>query len=287
MLYVTPKKAGEFATDLNKAKEKHAVTSLHEKVQKHFKENSPRGHARQGMEKFLTLEPNNMEAFVSNISIVSEDNPLDELKRLLRITDSGQLIDEICKSALGFVTTSYNQKLMNQETPILSTNQFVKQLATFLQKFNLEQFFPSIQPQPDIEEVRKIRAERPVFIKQLELIELNEKLKDRAIIDFLRTSADKSIWAERGIINEDTLNTWDDILERQYDFVCTEVNATQADLNEVQKGQSTYTRCASHQTKLEGKEVPDHFVNGSYNVLSNNEVVGWHPDYAALLSEKK
>lgn len=286
VLYVTPNKVGEFATDLSNINDKHGSASFCNKVQKYFDEQSPRGHAREGMKKFLALAPNDMEHFVSNITIISEDNPLNELKKHLRITDSGKLIDEICKSALGFVTASYDRKLMEGKDAIIPTGQFVKQLASFLQKFNVEQIFPSMQPRPHIEEVSKIRAERPVFIQQLELIELDEKLKDRAITDFLQTSGEKAIWAEKGIINEETLQIWDDKLERQYSLIKTEVAATQSDLSAKQQGRSTYARCAGHQTKLEGKEVPDHFVNGSYNALSNDKVVGWHPDYVALLSEK-
>jgi hypothetical protein len=57
---------------------------------------------------------------------------------------------------------------------------------------------------------------RPIFIRQLELVEASNDDQLRAVGDFLRASADKVEWADRGLIFPGSLDEWDDSLVHRH-----------------------------------------------------------------------
>jgi hypothetical protein len=237
------------------------------------------------MQKFLALEEADVVSLVCNMSIYSENDPVDVLREKLKLLGSDSLLDEMCAAAIGLAKEGFDHKIKTGSPQIISTSAFVSQLRHFLQKFNVEQFYPSLQPKPEAEQISALKSLSPTFLRQLEIINVDERNKDRAITDFLLTSGDKSLWAEKGIINEETLRSWDDDLQRHHGLVQAEISSLHSDIAPERRGNAVYSRCAKHQAKLQGKEVPGHFVNGSYNVLSNEKIIGWHPDYEKILSE--
>jgi hypothetical protein len=124
---------------------------------------------------------------------------------------------------------------------------------------------------------------RPVFIRQLEIIEESKDVLLRAASDFLRTSADKADWAERGLIFPGSLDDWNDDLIRQHSMVRGDIADLHSDKPEALQGRLVYRECAQQQPPLEGRAVPGHFVHGSFNYLADRRDIGWHPDYEALL----
>jgi hypothetical protein len=122
-----------------------------------------------------------------------------------------------------------------------------------------------------------------VFIRQLEIIDVSEDDRVRVVSDFLRTSADKSKWAEVGLIHEGSLRDWDDNLVSRHGLICGEIADVHSDKDALVRGRLAYRRCALLQTPLDGREVPGHFVHGCFNNLADLMRLGWHPDYKSLL----
>jgi hypothetical protein len=105
----------------------------------------------------------------------------------------------------------------------------------------------------------------------------------RAVSDFLRASADKSAWAEQGMIFEGSLTEWDDFLVGRHGLISGEIADLHPDRDAAFRGRMTYRQCAQLQAPLEGRAVPGHFVHGSFNALADVLRLGWHPDYQSLL----
>jgi hypothetical protein len=154
-----------------------------------------------------------------------------------------------------------------------------------MQANNLPGYLRSLSGPPEAAQVGAVISTRPTFIRQLELIEAPDEQFVRAASDFLRTSADKALWAEAGDIFEGELDGWDEDLVRRHGFIRGEIADTHADASPEARGRLTYNRCGGAQVSLAGREVPGHFVHGSFNALADDCRVGWHPDYRELLSD--
>lgn len=126
---------------------------------------------------------------------------------------------------------------------------------------------------------------RPTFIRQLELIQTPRDENLRAVSDFLRASADKSSWAERGLIFEASLDELDSTLVARQAAIAGEVGDLHGDVAPETRGQLIYRRCNQISLPLEGRAVPGHFVPGCFNSLANLRRLGWHPDHASLLDK--
>jgi hypothetical protein len=83
---------------------------------------------------------------------------------------------------------------------MLEADEFKAEFIPFVQKNNLPGMLTPLTPPPEPGVVVSLLATGPTFIKQLDLIRATEEERVRAVSDFLRSSADKSSWAEAGLV---------------------------------------------------------------------------------------
>ena len=131
-----------------------------------------------------------------------------------------------------------------------------------------------------------LAAERPHFIRQLEIIDADNEERLRAVSDFLRTAADKVDWAERGLIFEGSLDIWEDDLTSTHDTLKRDIIDLHGDKTAETQGRLLYRQCARSQLPLDGRQVPGHFMNGSYNDLADRLLIGWHAEYKSFFDEE-
>jgi hypothetical protein len=94
-----------------------------------------------------------------------------------------------------------------------------------------------------------------------------------------------SLWAEQGLVFEQSFREWDNGLVHRHSAISGEVSDLYHVNPPVVRGRLIYRRCATLEPPLEGRSVPLHFVHGSFNALANDVRLGWHPDYKTLLEE--
>lgn len=109
--------------------------------------------------------------------------------------------------------------------------------------------------------------------------------KVRAVSDLLRSSADKSRWADAGMIFAGSLEEWDENLVNRQSLVAGEISDLNGDKDAAIRGRLVYRRCALMEAPLEGRAVPSHFVHGCFNALADARRLGWHPEYKTMLDE--
>ena len=105
-----------------------------------------------------------------------------------------------------------------------------------------------------------------------------------AVSDYLRTTAEKVLWADEGLIVEDSLNDLDTQLVRRHTIVRDEIEDTSSHLDEATRGRMTYRKCSETTLPLDGHTVPSYFVPGAYNCLADLCRLGWHPNYKNFFS---
>lgn len=128
-------------------------------------------------------------------------------------------------------------------------------------------------------------VQKALTIRQLELVGLERHDHVRAVSDYLRTSADKTRWAEVGAIFEESLIDWDDFLVGRHGLIAGEIADIHGEKDARTRGRLTYRECAQVQANLDSRAVPSHFVHGCFNALADDMRVGWHPDYRTLIGD--
>ncbi len=285
-LYVTPPHKGGWAQALSDAATEAEVAALTATIKaKHAKLKKPK-NCESSIQCFLNAPNDDRNALITRFKLLSEDEyPVDVLSELIKTAVDPKMIDPLCHAAIGMAKERADRLIRDGKPAVIEGDEFKVSFRSFVRKTNIPGMLASFTPIPPKSDVEELLSARPTFIRQLEIIEVAERERVRAVSDYLRTSADKSAWAEQGLIFEGSLSEWDDDLVRRHGLIWGEIRDVHSDKDAVVRGRITYHRCAQLQAPFEGREVPGHFVHGSFNSLADIMRVGWHPDYHSLLDK--
>jgi hypothetical protein len=285
-LYVTPPHQGRWAQALSDAATEAEVEALFASVQtEHNKLKKPKG-CEANLQRFLSASPEMRNALVLRFNLLSSEvDPIDALRNLIKVSVGPELVDDLCHAAIGMAKEQADRLIRDGKASVVDADAFKRNFIAFVRKNNIPGLLTSLTPIPPNVEVEAMLSMRPTFIRQLEIIDTSEQDHLRAVSDFLRASADKSAWAEQGLVFEGSLAEWDDFLVGRHSLISGEVSDLHADKDAAFRGRMAYRQCAQVNAPFEGRAVPSHFVPGSFNALADIMRLGWHPDYQSLLGE--
>ncbi|MCK4652118.1 MAG: hypothetical protein KAT13_03410 [Methanosarcinales archaeon] len=189
-----------------------------------------------------------------------------------------EIIDETLDHALGWVKKRTDILLEQTKTACISVDTFLSNMIRFVRKHDHRDILASFAKDPDQEEIEtdlKLRT----YVRQLEIIDCNYDDKIRAVTDFLNASVDRTRWGEKGWVSDSSFDEFEDGLVRTWTNLKRKTDIRLSHKDDIEKGQYLYADCSNHKAKLEGLEIPNHFTPGSFHALSDEEAVGWHPDY--------
>jgi hypothetical protein len=285
-LYVTTPRQGEWAQALSDAATEAEVELLLAAIKaKHAKLKKPKG-CESNLQCFLNASAENRNAVITHFKVLTEDSdPIDALRNLIKTSVAPELVDHLCHSGIGMAKEQADRIIRDGRPAIVDGDAFKANFIAFVRRTNIPGLLSSFTPAPPNTEVAAVLSARPIFIRQLEIIDAAEQDRVRAVSDFLRASADKSAWAEQGLVFEGSLAEWDDFLIGRHGLITGEIADLHADKDVAFRGRMAYRQCAQLQAPLEGRAVPGHFVHGTFNALADALRLGWHPDYQSLLGE--
>lgn len=215
------------------------------------------------------------------------DDIRKELKRQL-CNENDDLIDTIVFQATGWL----KEKIMKS---------FSKKECSFTYRYEYEKFIkPYIQKIIDSSikdySLTKILTEenkqdtlnaRPIFVKQLEFIELENDEILSAIEDYYKADLNRLKWREHEVISIEDLENFDKDLKSHYSHEKQRINLLNSNLTNEKKGSLLYYNCQDKDIKLAQQTPPARTVQGTYQVLSNNKEIGWHPNWGEKLEDTK
>jgi hypothetical protein len=285
-LYVTPPREGNWAQALSDAATASDVAALTGLIKAKLAKQKKAKGCEAFIQCFLNASDEERIAVVTRFKILNDaPDPVDALRELIKTAVAPGMIDTLCHSAIGMAKEQADRLIRDGKPALLDGDAFKARFVTFVQKTNIPGLLSSLTSAPQHGEVTALLSRRPIFIRQLEIIEATEDDRVRAVSDFLRTSADKSTWAELGLVFEGSLSDWDDDLVRRHGLICGEIADLYADKAALVRGRLAYRRCTQLQAPLDGRAVPGHFVHGCFNALADIMRLGWHPEYQTLLGE--
>lgn len=125
------------------------------------------------------------------------------------------------------------------------------------------------------------------FLKQLEIIQININTRavKRAISDFRRAFEQRSKWSRLYLLNMDEQEEFDkklqDFWRNIFDIMCDEADGKEKE-ELIKLGKDFYIEQfvkTCPQIKIREKFNEDYLTRGSYQMLADRKIVGWHPKF--------
>jgi hypothetical protein len=281
-IFVSPLHTGSWAEALNDCDSLADVKKLTNAITLSFSKKKPAGCATY-IQRFLAATDDERAAIVTRLKIASEANPIESLRALIKPTVVPEMVDVLCQSAIGIAKEQADELIRQGKPAKIDGDKFKAGFIAFVQKNNLPGLLTSLTAKPAKNEVAAMLVKRPTFIRQLEIIDASDDDRVRAVSDYLRSSSDRSRWAEIGLVFKDSLSEFDDSLVRRHGLIAGEVADTYSQKDASFRGRQVYRRCATLHVPIDSRSVPEHFVHGSLNELADLMKLGWHPDYKSLI----
>lgn len=286
-LYVTPQHAGKISSAMHSAVEPSTIHTLVKEIEKKLQKRAQPPKCSAHIQRFLNELEARRDALISQFSIVSvDDDPIEPLHKLLAAAVPIASIDVICQSAIGIAKEWADKRIRNGMPAQISVGEFRKNFHAFVQQNNLPGYLPTFTTALSPADAKNVLQNRPVFIKQLQLIEATEEQKLRAASDFMRTSGDKAKWADQGLLYDGSFNDWEESLLRRHAAIQGEVTDIFSDKTAIIQGRTVYNRCSVLDVPLDSRALPGHFTHGAFNDLADRRLLGWHAEHTTLLDQK-
>lgn len=193
-------------------------------------------------------------------------------------------IEVVAPQMLGWVKQKLELSLEQQQPAVVSRDEFFLVMRAFIRKIAYEQMLRSFASRPSNTETEKEKLR--TYVRQLELIQLDETRILGAITDFLMSTADRVEWAERGLVDPSSFDELDMSLQHVWSNHSLIADA-HFGKDPIPRGKSVYGNCMNHQTVVEGMTTPSYFIPGCFHQLADSQKLGWHPDFISLLNEQK
>jgi hypothetical protein len=236
------------------------------------------------LKRVFDAEPAKRRLLIKNFHFESDsDDPVDAIRALLKITIMDAMVDVCCEYGIGSAKETADRLIRLGLPTLIEANKYRATFKAFVHKNDLSRLLVSLAATPPSHVIEQTLSNAPPFVQQLDIVDMPLDAKLRAVSDFMQCSADKTLWAERGLIVEESLLECDKDLVRQHHLIRGEIEDVQAGLDPKARGRVLYNRCGLLHAQLEGREVPGHFVPGCYNSLADRFEVGWHPQYSVIL----
>jgi hypothetical protein len=191
--------------------------------------------------------------------------------------------EDVLRGMSGWITERVQTSIEVGQPASILWDDFRTAILTLVRRFDRQVMLASVATRPDAAAMaRELQAR--TYVRQLELIGSEHEDCIRAVTDFLLAEADRVEWARRGTVLEDSFDVLEEELITSWRNFKRRCDIAYAGHPVAERGQLLYVECSQHRVRLGQSDPPDHFCRGSFHKLSDAAVIGWHPEYAALLA---
>lgn len=198
-----------------------------------------------------------------------------------------EYVDLLLTDMLGWVTQTVESFTKDNKPAYISAAEYRKALNTQIRAYNTNAVLRAVSQVPSKDEQSGEIERLDTYIRQLQLVEMDDATLYEAASDFLRAKIDKIEWAQRGIVHAQSFEDYHDALYRIWTNQ-KQLMGLQYRTDAIACGKAVYFKCRndSAQQKLQGVETPPFFGSGSLHDLANTPAdsprIGWHPQYITL-----
>lgn len=245
---------------------------------------------------FLDLEPYLRLKLVSAVTILSEEPNIEEIngciENKLSLSFRPHNLQKGFEALLGWWEIEVIKLLFGSRSNSISSEEIQLKLQDIRDQYN------PIIPIPKYEnasapENSKYADPKKKYLQQLDLIEVGLKRKINAKNDFYRASLERSQWISDKLVHIDLLGSYDNRLveewKNRWDIMKEDLpeNANAEEL--VHEGKALYKWVeldANIPVSPHWVGFPRYITKGSYHILSDNLLVGWHPKFETIFRKE-
>jgi hypothetical protein len=222
---------------------------------------------------------------IKNFQLTVEDgSPRQKLKtiasRFLKVFKSEDQ-EKILQSVEGWLKDKVDVYLERRRPAIVPTDDFWAFVQSFVQKFIFNRLLVGLAAEPSKDQIEG--EELKTYVRQLGFIGCPIEIKLNAVRDYLKAAADRTYWTESSIVNDTSFDSLSDDLQNFWQHKRLQGSILHRDRIPSEQGQLLLTECLVYKPLLEGQQVEQYFANGSFHSLSQDEIIGWHPEFKNLL----
>ncbi|MGA7522393.1 MAG: ABC-three component system protein [Acidobacteriaceae bacterium] len=206
---------------------------------------------------------------------------VDELEQgLYYAAPKGQVAHLVERLEGWWFATVIKAMLNKTSIPVLAIDQRVDELREEFKRTALPVDLKNTAPP---QEVIAEMDSRP-FVKQLRRIEIGSARIEYAIRDFYRASEQRSRWLRQDLLVDGELEKYEQELreawEPRFASMSDSLPKPCSPEKKVAGGQEVF-KWVEQEANFPLRTVRERFLtHGSYHILSNRKVVGWHPDFS-------
>ncbi|BCX48584.1 conserved hypothetical protein [Haloferula helveola] len=192
---------------------------------------------------------------------------------------------QICNSLLGWIQRVCMDSWRRQEPAWIEQADFNDEYHTILESLRRQQWREKSENLIPVskEEIAEKRAY--AFVRQLQLIAIEESQITPAITDFIRYSSEMSRLLRQGAITTSHIEDFRNELVRRWRAIRDRIERLHASDSEENRGFRIYsTTTNDYLAPLGGIDTQhQYFTSGAYHRLAHEIEVGWHPRFEAML----
>lgn len=253
------------------------------------KENKP------GYDAFSVLTEEQKQTLIGNIRItdsnVSIDDTMEQLKYRLELSAPIGALDSFIDSVLGWWFRNSVDMLQagtKQTISKAAVNNYIQACRDQIRADALpDEFFEKVE----IDDAALEESKDKTFVKQLTLVDATKREKKTAISDYKRAYGQRSKWLRDGRVAQSEYDSFDANLQEEwqsrFDMMLDDTEG-QGEEERKTAGHMFYREnyvAPQYQLPLFRNNASGYITKGSYQILSNNKTIGWHPDYKDLLND--
>ncbi len=186
---------------------------------------------------------------------------------------------------LGWIDRITALQLENGKVMQIPKKDFNDEMIITQTLVNQNKCLVELAPNPSNTEIELQQNEYKTYIRQLQIIDLDYDEQLMAINDYLKASANRTIWAVKGDINDEMLQHYYKDLERRWKIKKNIIEMDKDDWEEEKRGRYLYNKCQDEDVNIGIMVTSRSFKNGCYHDLADQQQIGWHPNYKQRLKE--
>lgn len=197
-------------------------------------------------------------------------------------------VDYLHDELIGWMTNFVMARIADSKPAIISWKEYRKRFLVLLERVRARELIDFTKEYAaDHKDVQEQFKAYPRYLKQLQIIDIEEHEQVSAVSDFLRRKVNANKWIESELIDEASAQEFEESLRSYWNSTLKILSIVEKSIKPEERGQLLYHDCKERQATIGTQPVLSHFVRGTYHNLANENEIGWHESWNDLLKDSK
>ena len=246
----------------------------------------------KGYKAFAALTEEQKKMLIKNIRIADADLSVNEtlyaLRKLLEVCAPSKALDQFVDGVMGWWFINSVTTLLSPEVtsiPRESVKNYIDNLRDQLRADSLpEDFYRAVE----VSDAELEKCHSKNYVRQLDIVGATEREKRSAISDYQRAYGQRSKWLRDGRVSQEEYDVFDSTLYDEWHDrhgLVKDLVEDKTDDERKRAGHEFYRDFYVDPkfTMPSFKNKGMYITKGSYQMLSDDIKIGWHPDYEIIM----